>query len=1027
MKMLIGRPVVVAMVHLILLALGAHTLLNTPVELAPGGSFPRLDIEAEWPGVSPEGVQALVTAPLEEAAASVRGARRVSSRSLTGRTSIIVEIDPRADMGFVETSLREAAGRVSQALPPGVRPAVRPYVPEGFRSRPLLRTTISGDRAPSDLRALVKDLLEQGIGSVRGVSSIEVAGGAEPEVRVLLDDRRLDALGIRPIEIEAILGAALVPKPSGGIRRAGRELSLKLAGTGEGISALGGLAIGRAGTVPIRLRDVAGIVRTFGEASSLVRVNGRPTIMLTVTKEPGSGALRVAREVRRRLAEAREALPAGLIFRTVDDESAVIERDLGHLCLLTAIIAALVLATMSAVFRRPGPPLLILSSAAVSVLATFILLAMLRLTLNMLILGALTLGFGMFVGNGIVVYENAQRLRERGLAPEAAALRGAGEIFVPALASTLTTIGVFACFPFFQGRLRSFYMPLALVMISALACSMAVAFTLIPALAPPLLRAVKPATHRASGRNRVPIALRQVLHHPVATVVAAGVLLALGYRWFRANVPVGDFLSWRPREELVVGLATVHGSGTGTLDALVRRFEDVVLSTGQDMEMIADIREESASLTVSCPRRVEGTALIRALEDRMVRLATDIAGVAVSVHGTGDRSYDSSLDVRTDQGPGITFLGYDLTRLREITDAIAARLIRNPRIRNVRAVSSRSGWAGREAVEVVLRPDRESLRRYGVDPAEVRARVLSLVGGRLGPPVRSVLGGRETDIVLSVPASDRTDLRVLREAVLRTASGAALRLGDVMKLEERPVAGCIEREDRRFIRRVSWDFRGPVRAAEGFTRAVFAGLDLPPGFSADLDDGGRMMTAQEKGQVIRAMAGALAVLFMLLAAVSESFLQPLIVLAAVPLALVGVFAAFAVTGARFDSAAHIGALLMSGLVVNNAILLVDHLNALLREGGDPVGAIVRGTRERLRPILLTAATGVLGTLPMLLFPPQSGVGDIWYSLALCTAGGLMSSTPLILVVIPALVLIVRGARQPLAPEALRAFEERREG
>ena len=188
MKALIERPVAVAMIYLALLTLGIFSFLNTPIELAPGGSYPRLDIEASWPGVSPEAVQALVTAPLEEAAASVKGVRRVSSRSQSGGASITLEIDPQAERGFVETSLREAVGRLRADMPFGVRPVVRPYIPEDFRVSPFMRMTVSGPFALMELRALVKDRLEYGLGSIRGVSSVEVVGGSDPEVRIVLDE-----------------------------------------------------------------------------------------------------------------------------------------------------------------------------------------------------------------------------------------------------------------------------------------------------------------------------------------------------------------------------------------------------------------------------------------------------------------------------------------------------------------------------------------------------------------------------------------------------------------------------------------------------------------------------------------------------------------------------------------------------------------------------------------------------------------------------------------------------------------------
>ncbi len=198
MKFLIERPVAVAMTYLALLALGVFSFMNTPIELAPGGDYPRIDIAAAWPGVSPEVVQARVTAPLEEAVASVKGVRRISSESRAGVASLTLEIDPRARRDFVELALREAVAQARDTLPYGVHPAVSPYVPEDFRVRPFLRMTISGPYSLQELRGLLKERLELGLGSAQGVSSVEVAGGADAEVRIVLDERRMEALGLRP-------------------------------------------------------------------------------------------------------------------------------------------------------------------------------------------------------------------------------------------------------------------------------------------------------------------------------------------------------------------------------------------------------------------------------------------------------------------------------------------------------------------------------------------------------------------------------------------------------------------------------------------------------------------------------------------------------------------------------------------------------------------------------------------------------------------------------------------------------------
>jgi HAE1 family hydrophobic/amphiphilic exporter-1 len=274
-----------------------------------------------------------------------------------------------------------------------------------------------------------------------------------------------------------------------------------------------------------------------------------------------------------------------------------------------------------------------------------------------------------------------------------------------------------------------------------------------------------------------------------------------------------------------------------------------------------------------------------------------------------------------------------------------------------------------------------------------------LLAARFSAPARTFLDGKETDIVFEFPEADRMDLGHLQGAILTTNGGGSMRLGEVMTLEEKPVAGSIDREDQRFQQTVMWEYRGPSKAADTYKRTVLSSLKLPPGFSASVDEEWRM-TGEEKGGIVFALVFAVIIIYMILAALYESLFQPFIILLSIPLALIGVFAAFGLTGYSFDSSAYIGVLLMAGIVVNNAILLVDHINLMRKKGLSRLEAIITGSKERIRPVFMTTATTILGVLPMLLIPAEVGRRNIWSTLALCTVGGLSSSTIFIFIIIP---------------------------
>jgi HAE1 family hydrophobic/amphiphilic exporter-1 len=274
-----------------------------------------------------------------------------------------------------------------------------------------------------------------------------------------------------------------------------------------------------------------------------------------------------------------------------------------------------------------------------------------------------------------------------------------------------------------------------------------------------------------------------------------------------------------------------------------------------------------------------------------------------------------------------------------------------------------------------------------------------MLSGRVTRPIKVNIGGQELEFSIKFPDAEEMDIKEIQDVLILTRKGEYLRLGEVSSLEEKPIAGSIDRENQQFQQTVMWEFRGPTKAAEKYREAVFARLDLPPGFSATMEDTW-FLTEEEKGQIKFAILFSLVVIFMILASLYESIIQPFFILFAVPLALIGVFVAFVLADFAFDSSAYIGVILLGGIVVNNSILLVDHINLKRRQDLPLMDAVIQGARERIRPIFMTTGTTVLGMLPLVLIQVEAGRRQIWASLALSAVGGLISSTIFILITIP---------------------------
>ncbi|HOW85786.1 MAG TPA: efflux RND transporter permease subunit [Candidatus Aminicenantes bacterium] len=1022
MRFFIDRPVATAMVFLALLATGVYSFLNTPIELAPKESYPKLDIVTSWYGVPPEVVQTQVTAPLEEACAAVKGVTKTTSTSEIGLSRITLEFDDRTDMEFATLALREEMAKARPLLPPRVRPYVQPYVPEDFRVRPFLSYTVSGRYGLQELQELVKEKLEIGLGAVRGVSDVEVSGGSEPEVRVTLDEDRVKALGLHPYTVNAAISARLGAYPTGRVRRGSREFLFKFEDRIDSLAELGGTIVASSGENPILVRDVAKVEIAYADIRAINRINGQPTVSLAVSKERGANTLRVARDVKRRLEAIRRELPPDLVFKSVDDESAEIRKNLNDLYLLAGIITAIVFVMVFVVLRRFKPSLLILSSIAFSIVITFNLIFAFKISLNMLTLGALALGFGMFVDNSIVVFENTLRLREGGMAPRQASIQGPKEVFVAVLASTLTTMAVFFSFPFFQGKLKIYYLPLALVIASAMAASLLVSFTLVPALSPRLLKDRKgPAGGPAREKkpSRFEKALGVLIRHPVEVLLVVAALLFGSYKWFRSEVTLGRWYSWYSKERLYVRVGMPPGTDIARTDETIRPFEDKVLAQGYEKEMQVYVAPESAYAIIEFPPEIERSYRPYALKEELIQLATQFAGIDISVSGFDPQYYASSMGAGTYYSSRIKFTGYNLKKLKEITADLERTLRRNPRIKEVRTVSSRYGWWRGDTVEDILKIDKAALRRYDVDPAYLYFALQTMIQGTFGQQARIRMEGKDIAVSVKYPDAATLDMRDLAESLIRTRGGEYLRLGEIAAFAETPIPGSIDRENQQFMQTIMWEFRGPSKAEERYRKAVFDSLHLPPGFAASLDEQW-YVTEEEQKQINFAIAAALVIIFMILAALYESFVLPFFILLAVPLSLIGVFVAFIAAKEPFDPTAYIGVILLSGIVVNNAILLVDHIGLRRREGMGLREAVLRGTRDRVRPILMTTATTVFGMLPMLLIGAKANQRQIWSSLALCTVGGLTTSTLFILVVIPVLYYHGDGLRAWGAEKAREA-------
>jgi len=1013
----VRRPVATAAIYAALLALGLYSFRLIPVQLLPDVSYPRLTVRATWAGASPETMEARVTSRLESVARGVDGVRSVrsessvASRGSAARAEVTVEFDRDTRMRFARFQLSERVSAIRSELPPGVFAQVEQYVPEEVRGEAtaFLSYRVRGPFTFARLSHLAREELEPAITAVDGVAGVEVRGAVGREVLVELDRERIGSLGLSPSDVPATIDALSEPRPVGTVRLSGRETSMAVRARVESLADLRDLRLTGDGGTTVRLRDVAEIRDHAAERSSYHRVNGDPTISMVVGRQPGSNALDVSDRVKAAVDSARSGLPEPVRVELDQDRSEEIRAELTDLRLRALAAAVVILMVLAVFLRNTRAVLSVYATIAFSVLIAVNLLYVGEFTLNVLTLAGLAWGFGLVVDNGIVVQENVDRRRRAGLPPGEAAVEGARQVALPIVAATATTGVVLVPFLFLQGELRIYYRPLAWAVGFAILASLFVAFTFVPAVAGSrdgngsaetsgLRRATtseasgEPFYRRAYGR-----VLGLALDHPIVVALLCAGALYGSWKLFDSRVVRGvEWASyWGQDTHVTVRIQHRRGAGLERTDRLAREYEGVIAGFPAVERYETRVRPRWARIRVTFPDSLEATSAPTAVKERLVSRSYQYSGPDIGVYGFGP-----GFSTGGGGGPrnySLDLYGYNYLQLEEIARGLARRLERFTRVRDVDPNASGRWFQRDRAPEYFLHVDRERLSGHRLTVEELLTHVVPNVRGSVSRR-RMRIGGDEVRYALKLSGYRDFGLSDLRELRVPTGDGSSVRLASVADVRERGVLKRIVRERQQYLRVVAWEFRGPRKLGDIVRDAAVEATDLPPGYRIETETSRFRWEPEQRTQVWWAIGAAVLLIYMVTAALFESLVAPLAMLLSLPLALVGVFLVFVVADATFTRTAYIGAIMMGGIVVNNAILIVYHIGEL-REGLPDREAILRGTLERVRPILMTTLTTVLGLLPLVLFA-ESQDENIWNALALATIGGLISSAVLVLVAVP---------------------------
>lgn len=1010
----IRRPVAVSMGYVALALIGVASWFRIPVELLPETELPRLRVTAQWRGASPETTEAFLTSPIEEAVQQVRGVAKVESvseeRNGAGASTVDVQFAHGTDMDFARLDLSERLAALEPRLPQGAaHPQVEPYVPAEFQTqrKPFLLYTITGPYTPEALRRFVDDRIAPDLRQLAGVADVRAWGGRDRVLEVELDESRVLALGLDPDLVRQRISELEFVRAAGSVREGGMQYTVAIRERAGSVDDVRRMPLLTDHGRVVRVQDVAAVRDGWDDPVSLYRIDGEPAVSFQLFKEAGTNVVQVADRVKARVHATRAALPPGARLILDDDESAAVRAQLTDLrwrALSSALIVFVVLFAFLRSFRSAA---IVFSSIAFAVLITFNLIWLGGLTLNVLTLMGLAMGFGVVIDNAVVVLENIYRRARPGEDPADAAERGAREVALPVVAGTITHVIVFLPFVYLQGEVRLFYVPLAIVVGLTNFASLVAAFSLTPALAARLLGRRALSIHRRGGgppwyTRAYGAMVGFTLRRPWLAVAIPVVLLAGSGYLFEKYVTRGTV--WRPwwNEDSYIRIAIrqPRGEELANTDALAAEFERKLAEMPEIRRFTTHVYPEAADIRVDFPDSLQATAVPVAIKEQMEAYSHLFGGSEVEVYGYGPSFYGGGA---SPPNYTIRVLGYNYEQVRAIAEDLARRLQRFSRIQEVDTNAS-SEWFERDrATEVVVRIDRRKLAMHSLTADGVVRRVAAAVG-RDTRRTYLRLGNEEMLLSVRFAGSGTLGVRQLQELTIPVAAGEPVRLADVAEVGQREVLARILRDDQQYQRTVAYEFRGPAKLGDRVQKAVIDATRLPAGYELKGKEDWRW-SDQEKGEIYGVLAFALVLVFMVCAGIFESLRQPLCVLFTVPMAMIGVFMIYFFTNASFTREAFIGVIMMAGVVVNNAVLLVDRVNQLRRREGAPLReAIVHGTLERVRPILMTSAVTVIGLLPLVLFS-KAADANIWNALGFSLLGGLASSTLLVLTVTPALYLL----------------------
>ncbi len=1030
------NPVARFMFAIGIILLGAIAFSNLAIDLFPDISYPIIAVTTEYPGASPEDIEITITRPIEKRMSRIQNVRYVSSRSREGVSTLNIEFYWGTNLDVASTDIQQSISQILDQLPEEAKqPVIFKFDPSQIS---VIVLAVTGPMDEYRLRELAEDFIAPRLESLRGVAAANVFGGQVREIQVELNRSKLEGLNLSVDKVAQAVKTGHMDLPGGSLKGQRIEYGVRTLGRSSDVKDLEELVVQHHNGVPVRLSDIGKIKDGFEDAETEVHVNGGRGIIIGVQKQIGGNTVSTVDNVLKALPQIQKELPRGVSIQVVSDQSTFIRksiRNLQHEAMMGALLAVAIIL----IFLGSGTSTLIIAhSIPISIISTFVLLHFGHFTLNIMTLGGLALGVGRLVDDAIVVLENINRHLEMGESPEVASYKGASEVSKPVIAATITSIVVFLPLAFVKGIAALLFVQMAYTVAFSLLASLFDSLTLVPLLTAKFLKPRK-ESGRLSWAQKIfqrtqPFFLmidqhyQGLLHLALShrKVVVSGVVGIFAGTLFLMPLIGTDFFPSSDEGQIRMSIRLPVASSLGETLKVIEKVEGIIFEQVSELKSLwaragsgkgrsvvfsgrfagSHTASTSMMLVDQSDRSRSSEEIARSLREKVNK----IPGTIISVFPGG--IVTRVITFGADEPIDVEILGYDIATGSRMAKEVGGIL------RGIRGVTDVQ--IGRE----------EGLPEYQVRIRKDRVAALGLTTSRVAEVVRQAVEGDESAIYVDPKTGREHKVRVrLREEdrkrsedlarlPLPVSSGKIIPLENVVEVRPAFSPNQLERKYQQRIVHVTANTSGrDLGSIASEIENKISQMKIPEGFSIQLK-GSRLEQKEAFQMLFFALGLAILLVYMVLASQFASLLHPFLVMFSVPLGFVGVIWALYLTGNTLSVVSFIGIIMMVGIVVSNAIILVDCINRLRKEEGIELKeAVIQAGRIRLRPILMTSLTTVFGLIPMALGLGEGAEANA--SLAIAVIGGLTVSTFLTLIFIPTVYLSVESWRA--SRKAVRSY------